>query len=108
MTVLRHAEALLGIQVPGSDRAALTPRQIAVRLLVSERTVLELIRSGDLPAAKVGQQWRIRPEVFEAFLRGAPIADPEPLDAADLAAIRDGVAELLAGRGIVLEPRSAP
>ena len=35
---------------------------------VTERTVCGWIRNGDLPAVRLGGQYRIRPEDFEAFL----------------------------------------
>lgn len=35
------------------------PREAAKRMLVSEATILRLIRSGQLKAVRMGRQWRI-------------------------------------------------
>ncbi|CUH44493.1 helix-turn-helix domain-containing protein [Ruegeria atlantica] len=40
----------------------------AVFLGVSEKTVRRKIASGELPASRVGTQWRIRPEELDAYL----------------------------------------
>ncbi len=52
------------------EPSVLTPRQVAERLVVHERTVIRLIERGELRALKVGRQWRIPKEAFEAYLRG--------------------------------------
>jgi excisionase family DNA binding protein len=36
---------------------------------VSEKTVRRWITAGELPAAKLGNQWRIRPRDLEDFVR---------------------------------------
>jgi excisionase family DNA binding protein len=36
---------------------------------VSEKTVRRWIGSGELPAAKLGNQWRIRPRDLDDFVR---------------------------------------
>lgn len=36
---------------------------------VSEKTVRRWIIAGELPAAKLGNQWRIRPRDLEDFIR---------------------------------------
>ena len=36
---------------------------------VSEKTVRRWIGTGELPAAKLGSQWRIRPRDLEDFIR---------------------------------------
>ena len=36
---------------------------------VSEKTVRRWISAGDLPAAKLGSQWRIRPQDLDDFIR---------------------------------------
>lgn len=43
-------------------------RQVADYLAVSPMTVYRMIRSGELPAMKVGRQYRIDARVLEAFL----------------------------------------
>ena len=44
--------------------------QVASYLGVSERTVYNRVRSGDLPAMKVGRLWRVRRVDLEAWLSG--------------------------------------
>lgn len=75
-TVLRSANvAMHGLEEAGkmalfsaADRAAmtggnpsnlLTPEEVADKLRVSRRTVYNQVRSGEIPARKVGRQWRI-------------------------------------------------
>jgi excisionase family DNA binding protein len=64
---------------------------VAAYLGVSERTVYNKVRSGSLPAVKVGRLWRVRASDLEAWLgrgtgevRGAPLrndltAEPGPI-----------------------------
>jgi len=84
---------------------ALTPKHVAERLQVSERTVLDLLRVGELPGRKVGGQWRVAPAALEAYMRGD--SDAEPLTAKDVAAIREGLADIKAGRTVGLEELEA-
>ncbi len=51
-----------------------TLKEVAERLKVSERTVWRWVHSGELPAIKLGQQWRIRDDDLDEFLeaRRAP------------------------------------
>lgn len=44
--------------------------RVAEYLGVSERTVYTRVRSGELPALKVGRLWRVRPSELEAWLGG--------------------------------------
>ena len=46
----------------------LTLRQTATWLQVSERTVLRMIDTGELPGFKVGRQWRFREQDIEAYM----------------------------------------
>jgi excisionase family DNA binding protein len=48
---------------------------VAQYLGVSERTVYNKVRSGDLPAVKVGRLWRVRAADLEAWLGRAPGGD---------------------------------
>lgn len=41
--------------------AMLTPEDVAEEMQVSQRTVYEWLRNGDLPGAKLGSAWRIDP-----------------------------------------------
>jgi excisionase family DNA binding protein len=51
--------------------------RVATYLGVTERTVYNKVRAGDLPAVKIGRLWRVRPSDLEAWLasgRGAAAA----------------------------------
>lgn len=54
----------------------LTPEQVAERLQVTERTVYRWLTEGRLEGVRLGRLWRIRPEVFEAFLRANTPSEP--------------------------------
>ncbi len=58
------ANALEGHRTPGF----LTTEDVLGCLKVNARTVYRLIRSGELPAVRIGRQWRIRQSDFEAWL----------------------------------------
>ncbi len=56
--------------------------RVAEYLGVTERTVYNKVRAGDLPAVKVGRLWRVRPSQLEAWLAaGAPNAGSSRLAA---------------------------
>lgn len=55
---------------------------VARYLGVSERTVYNRVRSGDLPALKVGRLWRVRAADLEAWLGGA--SEPAQSGASEL------------------------
>ncbi len=52
----------------------LTPVQVAERLQVKERTVLQWLKKGRLRGIKIGRLWRVPEENFAAFLRDAGAA----------------------------------
>ncbi|HEY8416177.1 MAG TPA: helix-turn-helix domain-containing protein [Thermaerobacter sp.] len=54
----------------GQKVETLTPQEAARYLRVSVQTVYRHLRSGRLPGAKVGQQWRIRRTDLDRFLAG--------------------------------------
>jgi excisionase family DNA binding protein len=54
---------------PGSHEL-LTAEDVRAYLRVNARTVYRLIRSGELPAARVGRQWRVSRSDLDAFLDG--------------------------------------
>jgi excisionase family DNA binding protein len=47
----------------------LTIRDVADLLQISTKTVRRLIARGELPAHRLGRQWRIAPAELERFLR---------------------------------------
>ena len=54
-----------------SDRieAMLTIEDVADFCQVSSKTIRRWINAGDLPAAKLGAQWRIRPRDLDLLIR---------------------------------------
>ncbi|MEW6457608.1 MAG: helix-turn-helix domain-containing protein [Bacillota bacterium] len=59
-------------------RELLTPQEVAQILRKDRRTVYSYIRSGELRAAKVGNDWRIRPEDLEAFIENRMSKQKDP------------------------------
>jgi excisionase family DNA binding protein len=56
---------------------ALSPTQVAEKLGVHKDTVLRLLRSGRLPAVKLGHRtWRITEEALQSFITGASSNTP--------------------------------
>lgn len=76
----------------------LTPEAAAERLAVSPKTVRDWLRAGILRGIKIGRLWRIREEDLGAFVGGARNDDEEELTAKDLAAVRQGLEDIKAGR----------
>ena len=52
----------------GSKRSLFTPESLAVYLSLSERTIYDWIKRGDLPSYKLGGARRIDPADVDAFL----------------------------------------
>ncbi|MHB9002685.1 MAG: helix-turn-helix domain-containing protein, partial [Coriobacteriia bacterium] len=50
---------------------------VAAYLGVSERTVYNRVRAGELPAIKFGRLWRVRPGDLDSWLRAATPAQPQ-------------------------------
>jgi excisionase family DNA binding protein len=58
-----------GGDTPGGERPGLlTAREVAKRLRVSVRTVRDLAALGELPAYKVGRQWRFDENDVQTYL----------------------------------------
>lgn len=93
----------------------LTAEEVAERLRVNVNTVRRYIRSGRLPAIRLGKGYRIRSEDLEAFLRSLMTngnrevedEDEEPLSPGDLAALQRGMEDIKAGRYVTLEELDA-
>lgn len=51
------------------DAAVLTVEEVSRRLRVSEATVYNLIRGGELPAFRVGRSWRIDEGDLDEYIR---------------------------------------
>ena len=56
---------------PTSDKPErlLTIKETGAVCQVSEKTIRRWINAKDLPAAKLGSQWRIRPRDLDLFIR---------------------------------------
>ena len=52
----------------GRLTAFLTTEEVLAYLNVTPRTIYRLIRASDLPAIRIGQQWRFRRADVEAWL----------------------------------------
>ncbi len=65
-------------------KAFYTPREVAAVLHLHEVTVLRLLRDGEIPAGKVGRQWRVSHAALEEMLGQRiaagkhPLAQPSP------------------------------
>jgi excisionase family DNA binding protein len=57
------------------DQALLTAAEVAGQLRVSTMTVYRLIRRGDLPAVRVGRNYRVRAADLERYLE-TQVVDP--------------------------------
>jgi excisionase family DNA binding protein len=54
-----------------------TPKEVSERLKVPQRTVLDWIYKGKLPAIKAGKKWRVKESDVLAFLE-ASTKEPTP------------------------------
>jgi len=53
---------------PAAELEILTPAQLAGLLQVEEAIVVELAESGELPARKIGEEWRFSRSAILAWL----------------------------------------
>lgn len=69
VSVLTDAHRTFMRMSPDLIRAGMmSPAQVAGQLGVARSTVYELIERGDLPASRVGGQWRTSPQQLDAYL----------------------------------------
>jgi excisionase family DNA binding protein len=72
MSRLGGTESELGVGQawfrPASDLEILTPEQLALLLQVDEETVVQMAERKEIPARKVGDQWRFSREAVLAWL----------------------------------------
>jgi excisionase family DNA binding protein len=68
--VIASAPAGNDRQLPpgGTVTEFMTVAEAAALLRIGERTAYKLVRSGRLPAVKVGNQWRIERRAFDAWV----------------------------------------
>ena len=50
------------------DLRAMTPDEVARRLSVTRLTVYRLLKRGEIPAFKVGRQWRVKREILDDWI----------------------------------------
>lgn len=65
----------------GNERPVMNVEEVADYLRISKRSVYNLAAAGEMPAAKVGEQWRFyRPEIDRWLIRlsRANAGDPTP------------------------------
>lgn len=61
----------------------LTAAEVADQLRVSTMTIYRLIRSGELPAVRVGRNYRVRASDLDAYLE-SQVVDPATVDLDDV------------------------
>jgi len=61
----------------------LTAGEVADQLRVSTMTIYRLIRRGELPAVRVGRNYRVRASDLDTYLE-AQVVDPATVDLEDL------------------------
>jgi len=75
--------------------AFMTPGDVRERLRVNSRTVYRLLGEGQLPAVRIGRQWRVHPSDFDLWLRRhstTPGVTAEPEGAGSTAGQHGGIA----------------
>jgi excisionase family DNA binding protein len=73
----------LPVYGPGMDDRLLTAHEVADQLRVSTMTIYRLIRRGELPAVRVGRNYRVRAGELDAYLQ-AQVVDPSTVDLDEL------------------------
>jgi len=59
---------LVNVEKRPDMAACLTTEEVLAYLNVAPRTIYRLIRTGELPAIRIGRQWRFRRSDLEAFV----------------------------------------
>ena len=77
------------------EERLLTASEVADQLRVSTMTIYRLIRRGELPAVRVGRNYRVRSSALESYLAGQ-VVDPASLD---LDRLEDGSSGGTSGTG---------
>jgi len=57
-----------GIRPPGALSEIMTIQEVARYLSLHELTVRRLAREGELPAFKIGRQWRVKKEILDRWI----------------------------------------
>lgn len=61
----------------------LTVKEVAALLRVSAQTLYKMLEQGDIPAVKVGSQWRFDREKIRAWISSQGSEAREPLESKD-------------------------
>lgn len=54
----------------------LTTKEVAEKLKVTQKTIRNLIESGELPAYRFGRDYRIKEEDFEEYIKLSKVVKP--------------------------------
>jgi excisionase family DNA binding protein len=73
IVVLEPCTARQGVWTVNEQPVLLTVREVAASMRVSTMTVYRLIRSGVLPAIRVGKHFRIRARDLDSFLEAQTV-----------------------------------
>ncbi len=57
-----------------------TVKEVAAKLKVSERAVLDWLRAGQLRGLRAGRAWRVKESALEVFLEASPEKASGPMD----------------------------
>lgn len=68
--------AFEGFSTEPGDSPFLTLGEVLRYLRVNARTAYRLIRTGELPASRIGRQWRIRRSDLEQWLEAQRVGSP--------------------------------
>ena len=77
------------MHIKDSSDAIMTLADVAKYLRVGERTVLKMVHNGELPGARIGNQWRFMSSMVDEWLRSKTAAT-RPSDLTRLIEVDDG------------------
>jgi excisionase family DNA binding protein len=69
----------------------LTLQQAADMLQISERTIQRMLKTGEIPGAQIGGQWRFDREQLRAMVRGEWQSEPDQVELAERESLVLGV-----------------
>jgi excisionase family DNA binding protein len=61
-----------------SDLAFLTVSEVAEVMRVSKMTVYRMVKTGELPATRIGRSFRVPAKAVRDYLDAAQVTTPEP------------------------------
>ncbi len=69
----------------------LTLQQAAEMLQISERTIQRMLKTGEIPGARIGGQWRFDRQQLRAMVRGEWQPEPDQVELAECESLVLGV-----------------